>query len=254
LEESAVQEATKEHIEGLLSEARSRCDTVRANLNVRDAAQAELDTLYDGAFAGPTPEFPHEDLVEETADIALKQYHDARVSLENDRNALKPLAIAGREFKRTLESIEYALNLSSQYGMGGRGVLKDMMRNSEIDDADARLQTALDSFNDARQQSDRIPTLPALSFRLGNLDAYFETRDLFGGPTIRQKLKRVDAEIRTVVGAYAQIFEDTRLRIVNETSAVAIKQQTSHRARQALQECRQAIVQHAARNAVPNRR
>lgn len=247
LEETTIQQDAKKEVETLLSDVRSTRDDLQNAVQRHREAQLELDELYDGIFAGPTPEHPEEDAAEEISDIALQQYHDARTLIENDQEALKHLHVASRNIQKSLESMRYALNLSASDVWGGRGLLSDMMKRSELDDAQAGYNSATEAYAKAQQTSRRIPDLPDIGVRPGDLEPSFFLRNIFTDVSFREKLKRTDADIRATVGAFAQVREETRERIITDEVEIRIKQTTLQRARAALQERRRGIIENSSR-------
>ncbi|KAJ4255633.1 hypothetical protein NW762_009631 [Fusarium torreyae] len=71
--------------------------------------QKQLDDIYDGIFAGPTPEFPEEDAKEQQSDDALSAYVATNTALELHQKALDLLEQSASKMTAGLQQVDKAI-------------------------------------------------------------------------------------------------------------------------------------------------
>lgn len=102
----------KDDLERQLREARETESGLEEETSRNELAQRELDELYDGIFAGPTPEFPEEDVREENVEGAKAQYEDVERQLGMEKRALECLEGARTTYGHALKAVQSALSMS----------------------------------------------------------------------------------------------------------------------------------------------
>ncbi|KAL8875633.1 MAG: hypothetical protein Q9198_006038 [Flavoplaca austrocitrina] len=113
--------------------------------------QAELDSLYDSIFAGPSPEFPGEDQKEFAMRQAKDAFNTAKQRHEAELQAVNCLRDAERFMTQALQSLDDARS-HSRMDMFGGGTISDMMER----DALSKAQNATDKVKMLVQQAQRL--------------------------------------------------------------------------------------------------
>lgn len=112
--------------------------TVRTQLDeakaVHDAAQRELDGLYDSIFSGSNSSFPLEDELERKSDQALQRYHDTRVDKEEKDKILQLLEKAQGQADIAIREMDEA-HSRSHGDIMGRGMFNDIQKHDALDQA-----------------------------------------------------------------------------------------------------------------------
>ncbi|KAL8963434.1 MAG: hypothetical protein Q9193_000304 [Seirophora villosa] len=113
--------------------------------------QAELDSLYNSIFAGPTPDFPDEDQKEWALRQASDAFNEAKRRHEAEAQAVRCLQDADKFMAQALHSLTEARS-HSRMDMFGGGTLTDMMERNAL----TRAQGATDKVQMLVSQAQRL--------------------------------------------------------------------------------------------------
>ena len=113
--------------------------------------QAELDSLYNSIFAGPSPEFPGEDQKESAMRQAKDAFNTAKQRHEAEVQAANCLRDAEGFMTQALQSLDDARS-HSRMDMFGGGTLSDMMERNAL----SKAQNATDKVKMLVQQAQRL--------------------------------------------------------------------------------------------------
>lgn len=96
-----------------------------------DKAQSALDALYQSIFAGPTPDVPGEDQMENTVQQARAFFDQCQTQLGNEKKAFEALKRAENGMQLAHRDIGDALRRSNR-DMWGGGTFTDMMEREAL--------------------------------------------------------------------------------------------------------------------------
>jgi len=133
-----------------------------------DAAQAELDRMYEAIFAGPTEGLPEEDEGEEHTKQALRAYQDARSRAEAEQMAVQLLGDAQKRMRGAMQSMEEALQ-ASRYDMWSNNSFADMMERNALHRAESEIITARMQVVQAQRFSPLVADMPPVEINQGHL-------------------------------------------------------------------------------------
>jgi hypothetical protein len=242
MQESNTKSEEKRQLDGLLEEARAREATLEREVKRHDAAQVELDGLYDSIFSGPNPhaKYPEEDRLEREAETVLGEYESFRQSLEGEERALKLLNDARREINMALQHISSALGYST-WDMWGGGTMVDMMERNELSSADRRWSAVKMLHAEARRASQQVGPLPQVRVAAGSLmsDVFFD--NIFTDMAFHEKIQKSQAEMKRAADELMRHVLYAEQRVKDGQSAVQTLSAKLEKARVALQDRRTEI-------------
>lgn len=204
-----------------------------------DAAQKELDALYDGIFAGATPAFPAEDEAEEIVRRAQVKYGEAGAQKERAHQVLDLMQEAGMNMARAKQSIERALSCSRMDMFGG-GAMADMMERSALGEAETQMQSVHRLVAQAcRMAPQTVKPLPVTDIAQGNLmsDVFFD--NIFTDMAFHDKIKQSQVGLQTTSRVLDQQIQAARLSLRDFQDAEGVASAELASARDALQKQRQ---------------
>lgn len=118
-----------------LARALEHAEKDRSHLETESArhekAQSALDALYQSIFAGPTPDVPGEDQMENTVQQARTFFDQCQTQVGNEKKALEALQKAQNGMQLAYRDIGDALRRSSR-DMWGGGTFTDMMEREAL--------------------------------------------------------------------------------------------------------------------------
>ncbi|QRW00309.1 hypothetical protein RhiJN_28327 [Ceratobasidium sp. AG-Ba] len=111
----------EEELEILLQEKKDReqtRDDLAEKSRKREECQAKIDELYQGLFAGPTPDHPEEEAVESRLRTAENDYTQGQVALNAETKALIELIKTEKGLNKLIAKLRDAQNRFTQYPFG----------------------------------------------------------------------------------------------------------------------------------------
>ncbi|KAK7752481.1 hypothetical protein SLS62_005634 [Diatrype stigma] len=209
-------------------------------------AQADLDSLYNSIFQGPTPDFPEEDATERSAQAAQQDCDAARARLEAEQQAASLLGQAQARLRTALARIEDALD-HSRMDMFGGGTVFDFLERDALQNAESQVgQMQMLAMQAQRCSGGRVQALPPVRISQGSLvgDVLFD--NIFSDMEFHDKIKASREEVRRCGAALALQVQLAAARIREQEVEVARLAERRSEARAALQSARQRIFERLA--------
>lgn len=194
LQQTQEKEEVKRELENVLGEAQAGRGGLEKDAQRHREAQNDLDHMYDSIFQGPSPDFPKEDEAEQRAERALQAYHDMRIRLDGEQQALGLLNHAGALLRNALRNMDTARSYSN-WDMWGGGTMSSMMKRNELGDAERNYMSARTLVVQAQRTGEGIPDLPPVKIAAGNIlgDVIFD--NVFSDMDFHAKIKQMQLEM-----------------------------------------------------------
>lgn len=229
----------KQNVDAMLAEAGRAGEELEGKVAAHQAAQAELDGLYESIFAGPTPGLSEEDERERERDAAVQAYREAQSRVEAEAQAVKILSQAQKRFNGALVSMEQALS-ASRMDMFGGGVMADMMERNALCQAENQISQARMMVTQAQRSSPLVRDLPTVTIAQGHLmgDVFFD--NIFSDAMFHDKIHQSAAEVQRCASALGADLNAARKRCKDLSQGVVQKSAAVQEARMRLQKAREA--------------
>lgn len=207
----------------------------------RDAV-AELDTLYNSIFGGPTPDFPQEDQAEQCCVQASQEFRQLAQAETQERSAVTFLTNAVKLAVSAQGSMEKALDYSRADMFGG-GMMMDMMERSHLGKADKAIAEARMLAARAKDASPIVADMPTVNVNTGNImsDVFFD--NIFTDMAFHDEIKRAMRELGWLLSFMNSELEASRKRHAGLLSQAQAAEQNLTEARQMLQTARSSIME-----------
>ncbi|KAI1384975.1 uncharacterized protein F4822DRAFT_379175 [Hypoxylon trugodes] len=239
------QEHQAKEQENTLRDMRSKAIEVQSDLEAgvtrHTDAQQQLDNLYDSIFQGPTPVFPEEDRLEETAESALQIYHNSRVVMETELQVVQILTEAQNRLRESMNYTEEALDHSRMDMFGVGGSLMDMMERDALQKAEIQVSQTLSLVRQAQRMSPIVRDLPPINVAEGSLISDILFDNIFTDMAFHEKIKDFQLDLQ-------RALDNIRGQLASATSRYqgAEQEMTAHAAtlkaaREELQKARERI-------------
>ncbi|KAI0012183.1 hypothetical protein F4779DRAFT_105967 [Xylariaceae sp. FL0662B] len=205
-----------------------------------NAAQQDLDSLYDSIFQGPTHEFPQEDSVERNSENALQAYHDARVKVETGQQVVRILGDALQRLHSAISYTEDALSHSRMDMLGG-GTLSDMMERNALDKAETQVDQMLWFVRQAQRMSPEVQDLPRVAVAHGSImsDVFFD--NIFTDMAFHDKIHETRSALERCRANLQDQLTSARSRLQEAEWTVNARAASLKNSRAELQEAREQI-------------
>ncbi|KAF9529159.1 hypothetical protein CPB83DRAFT_853334 [Crepidotus variabilis] len=173
----------------MYKEGKQALDDLNNKLVEYESAQAELQTLYNRTFEGPTPDFPEEDPLEYEFGEANEAHRKAQASVNSESRAGELLTKAVKVMEICAANMSDALAYS-RYDMWGGGSMSDMMERSALRNASVNAAQAKNLADQAARTSSQVQSIPALQIADGSLlsDVFFD--NIFTDMAFHDKIKQ----------------------------------------------------------------
>lgn len=207
-----------------------------------DAAQQELDNLYNSIFAGENPGFENEDRLEQEGQQALQHYHDTRVQHEEENHSVHMLTQAAAKSRQAVHEMAEARHYSRGDMMGG-GTYHDMQERRALSKAAVAVETARTFAVRAK-----VDNLPPVNINAGNLmsDMFFD--NIFTDMAFHDEIKRGQAEVGRFATAVSQAQSQATERLTALASQLHLAEKDLERTRNELQSERQRVFEQVLRS------
>lgn len=232
------EEKIKKNLEAHMREAREVRNKLEGSATQHQQAQQELDSLYEGIFAGPTPGFQEEDQKEQEKDRAIAAYQEMRSHFESENQVVKLLSLVQKSMFQAANSMEEALSYS-RYDMFGGGSMADMMERNALHQAETWIHDARMTHANAQRMSPNVGPLPPVKIAQGNLmsDVFFD--NIFTDMAFHDKIKASMQEVQRCVAAANAESQKAGARAQQLTMQMEEREAELDRARRSLQKARE---------------
>lgn len=202
---------------------------------MHDAAQQELDNLYNSIFGGENPGFENEDRLEQAAQQALQHYHDTRVQHEEENHATHMLEQSKVRSREAVARMGDARHYSRGDMMGG-GAYSDMKERDALSKAAVAVETARTFAVRAK-----VDNLPPVKINAGSLmsDMFFD--NIFTDMAFHDEIKRGQGEVEMFAAAVSQALDHAKERQLALTGQLQLAEKELERTRNELQSERQRL-------------
>ncbi|KAF7855963.1 hypothetical protein EAF04_009919 [Stromatinia cepivora] len=195
------------HLKDTLQEAKSKASSLKPLVEEHNAAQAELDTLYNSIFAGPSPDFPTEDTMEYLLSRAKDSFDEGQLRLSTESNVLSILQNASTVMRQCIAALDNALQSSTMDAWGIGGGFADMTERSSLAQAQSLSSQVEMLISQARQMQPAVQPLGLMNIAQGSLmsDVIFDN--------ILSDLKfheKIEESKRQAVAARSRLIQETK--------------------------------------------
>jgi len=147
-----------EQLQRALSQAEHDRVGLEADKSRNEAAQRELDTLYQSIFEGPTPELPDEDHIEQAVRQAGDHFQQCQAQLGMEKQAQTALRAAGKSLMTANANINDASNWS-RMDMYGGGMWADMAERDALSNTEVFIRTTAKQIQEAQRSQPAIESI-----------------------------------------------------------------------------------------------
>lgn len=150
--------------------------------------QTQLDALYDGIFAGPSPEFPSEDAKEYAFREARDAFNAAEQRQKAETQAVSCLESADGSMTRAVRELDTACDYSRADMFGG-GTLTDMMERDALSRAEREIDKVKMLVDQAQRFSPEVRGLGPIEIENRHIlsDVVFD--NMFSDMRMHEKIK-----------------------------------------------------------------
>ncbi|KAK1753574.1 hypothetical protein QBC47DRAFT_386762 [Echria macrotheca] len=231
-------QAMNREIRAKLADACRVADELKDLAAKHDAAQQELDKLYEGIFGGETPGMPEEDEKERVVAAARAQYLSAREKAEAEAVAVRLLGEAQRKMRGALASMDEALS-ASRFDMFSSGAFADVMERNALHRAQNEVMAARMSAMQAQRMSPLVGDMPHVDIEQGHLmsDVFFD--NIFTDMAFHEKIKDSEARVAQAARYLDGMAAAAKQRQNEMDGLMRMKETDLQKARAALQKERE---------------
>ncbi|WVW85440.1 hypothetical protein I302_107478 [Kwoniella bestiolae CBS 10118] len=240
LRETQLLQDQIKQLSSLLDDAKSTETQLKGLVDQHNAAQRELDQLYDSIFSGQTPKYPDEDVLESQSNDALSSYHSTRQAVEAEQQVKSLLEQASRAMRLSLNHLSSAEGYST-WDMWGGGTMSDMMERNELSSADRQWASVQMLTQQAKHLSGYVRDLPAVKVAMGNImsDVFFD--NIFTDMAFHEKIKQSQYEMNVAADVVERNRQENEIRLNGLGGELRGKEDRLERTRRELQELRSEI-------------
>ncbi|KAF2095091.1 hypothetical protein NA57DRAFT_45136 [Rhizodiscina lignyota] len=201
-------------------------------------AQEELNELYQGIFAGPTPEFPEEDAKEYPVYDAERKRNHLQIMLSRCLQAVDCLSQAQASMATALHEMGSTLDMSTVDKWGG-GLLIDVAERHYLSKASSAAGIAVAQVEQASRLDTTIYPLPKPEIAEENLlsDVVFD--NIFSDIHFHHKLEQSNANLERSAADIAAQLKRGSDRVADLRGSIEIAEVELKNARVELQRVRQ---------------
>ncbi|CAG9990891.1 unnamed protein product [Clonostachys byssicola] len=185
-ETTVLNESLKQQLQG----ARAAVAQLEPQAKIHQAAQQELDNLYNAIFGGETPHFPTEDALERESEMALQGYHNVRMRHEQEAQSVKLMTEATKRAKHAADLLASARTASRMDIMGNN--MADIVERSALGQAEM-------AYREARHlaQLARYDDLPKVNINQGHVMHDILMDNIFSDMEFHEEIKRGQREMES---------------------------------------------------------
>ncbi|KAM7193679.1 hypothetical protein V8F20_008316 [Naviculisporaceae sp. PSN 640] len=248
----ALQEEHREgemnrNLKARLDEAMKVAGELKEVVRRRQAAQKELDNLYDNLFKGETPGFPEEDEKERHAERMFREYQDAKERAESEQHAIRLLGEAQYRMRGALAAVGEALS-HSRVDMFGGGTFTDMMERNALHRAETEVMGAKMLVLQAQRFAPpgTVHELPDAYINHGNVmrDVFFD--NIFTDMQFHEEIKASGARVERASRVLDEMVARANQRVRGVGDELARLEKEVAKAREELQKARQEAFRRVA--------
>ncbi|CAD6448884.1 89ec1803-e9fc-4d97-9585-d35e23370b19 [Sclerotinia trifoliorum] len=195
------------HLKDTLQEAKSKASSLKPLVEKHNAAQAELDTLYNSIFSGPSPDFPTEDTMEHLLSLAKDSFDEGQLQLSIESNVLSILQNASTIMRQCVAALDNALQSSNMDAWGVGGGFADMTERSSLAQAQSFSSQVEMLISQARQIQPAVQPLGPMNIAQGSLmsDVIFD--NILSDLKFDEKIEELK---RQLVAARSRLIQETK--------------------------------------------
>ncbi|KAA8564758.1 hypothetical protein MFRU_008g03990 [Monilinia fructicola] len=186
-----------DHLNETLEDVKSKASLLRPMVEEHNAAQVELDKLYNSIFSGPSPDFPTEDTKEHRLSLAKESFDEAQLRLSTESNVLSILQNALTVMNQCVGRMDDVLRSSSMDAWGIGGGFADMTERSSLAQAQSLSSRVEMLVTQAQEMQPAVQTLGPMNIAQGSLisDVIFDNghSDVKFNDTIEEANRQVVA-------------------------------------------------------------
>ena len=232
--------------------AKSQRDMLARQLSEAEAAQTQfqqasdrhtelkvqLDTLYNSIFAGPTPDFPEEDVKEWPVNQAQASYSEVQRRLEVQSQATSLLQQARQSMDRILTDIKDALSYSTA-DMWGFGTWTDIAERNSLSRAEMGVSNVEMLIQQAQRIDPSIQSIGQMQVANGHImsDVIFD--NIFTDMAMHDRIKGSQLKVQDTARKLDEELKSASLRRSELEDQAKNVAQTLENARYELQRVRQ---------------
>ncbi|KAF7885885.1 uncharacterized protein EAF02_004394 [Botrytis sinoallii] len=229
------------HLNDTLQDAKSKASTLKPLVEEHNAAQAELDALYNSIFSGPSHDFPTEDTKEHLLSRAKNSFDEGQLLLSTESNVLLILQKASTVMNQCIVSMDHALQSSNINAWGVDGGFDCMMERSSFAKAHHLSSQVELLVSQARQMQPAVQPLGPMNIAQGSLmsDVIFDKA--FSDLKIKENIEKSKRQVVAARSRLSQEIKNSNERLMNFREEVKEKKKILEMKRKELQDERAAL-------------
>ncbi|KAK4506093.1 hypothetical protein PRZ48_004058 [Zasmidium cellare] len=195
-----------------LSNAENHHAQLQTDAERHAKAQRELDELYEGIFAGPTPDVPGEDGVEERVRACKGEFERVQEVLGREKQAAMALEKAEQSLKAAYGDIQDALRRSRRDMMGG-GTFTDMMERDALAKSSQNIHSLVRHMDAAQRFQPAINPLNDITIDQGHMfsDVLFD--NIFSDMAQHERIQQSEAQMVQALQQLKREIGEQRQRV-----------------------------------------
>ncbi|KAF2104165.1 hypothetical protein NA57DRAFT_62838 [Rhizodiscina lignyota] len=237
-------------LRGQLEEAQKVKTQFESAVETHRQAQEELSELYEGIFAGPTPDFPEEDAKELPVYEAERRRDEIQTKLTRVSQAVNVLQEAQRAMLVCRDQMLTALDYST-YDIFGGGTFADLAERNALSRATTAAARAMGLVQQARRLDSNVQPFGPLQIAQGNFlsDVVFD--NIFTDLAFHDKIKESAADVERASSRLTQQNKQALQRQEGLRKDMQASEKELKRARDELQKVRQDAFEKVAASHPP---
>ncbi|TGO89384.1 hypothetical protein BPOR_0112g00150 [Botrytis porri] len=224
-----------------LQDIKSKASSLKPLAEEHNAAQAELDALYNSIFSGPSHDFPTEDTKEHILSRAKDSFNERQLLLSTESNVLLILQKASTVMNQCILTMDYALQSPNINAWGIDGGFDHMMERSSFAKAHNLSSQVEVLVSQARQMQPAVQPLGPMNITQGSLmsDVIFDKN--FSDLKIQENIRKSKRQVVAARSRLSQEIKNSNERLVNFREEVKEKKKVLEVKRKELQDERAAL-------------
>ncbi|KAF2161092.1 hypothetical protein M409DRAFT_59363 [Zasmidium cellare ATCC 36951] len=203
---------SREELATALANAENQEAQLQKDAERHAKAQKALDELYEGIFAGPTPDVSGEDGAEESVGRCKAHFEGCQEQLGREKQAAQALERAEQALKAGYGDIQDALRRSTRDMFGG-GTFTDMMERDALSKAQNNMHSVIRHMDAAQHLQPSIKPLSDITIDQGHMfsDVLFD--NIFTDMAQHERIQQSEAQMVQALQQLKQQIGEQRQRV-----------------------------------------
>jgi hypothetical protein len=201
-------------------------------------AQADLDSLYNSIFDGPTPEFPEEDAAEASVQQARQIYQDISAKLNIESQVVQLLSHADERMSLARLQVDEAISCSDGDIWAFRVPMADLYERDYLSQAQVHASNVGVLVAMAQRSQPLVQSIGRMEIAQGNFMSDMLFDNIFSELSFHDKIKASEVELKRAHAKLLTQLKESKQRLARAKSEFKTAEGRLQEARKQLERVR----------------